>query len=290
MAVAFSYSLIMTPKIGGGAICQPGKESELILVRRENSQKAVNLKSKMKKTNLILVSVIWILVSGSCASIKPGESWQMLATDQTIGLTLLWELPEEKIREMLPTDQEPRIENGKGVLMLFLTSTEGYSVGPKKLGQLGIAHLIIPLKNDIAIPETIGLRKQPIMSGLKEIGFTVKFGEVKLTLEEGGGLVEVEGSIQFDQGKLNLSGTAENKKENLVNLPQTTLIGSSIHQNILSGPESYRPITFKTIEMNHTGDTWIQQIGLTTPPSRIWVNVDFGIDFKYFKKHPVASN
>jgi hypothetical protein len=59
---------------------------------------------------------------------------------------LLWNLPEEKLKEMLPPNQMPRIQNGKGVLMLFLCSTDRYSIGKKNYGPLGVAHLIIPFK------------------------------------------------------------------------------------------------------------------------------------------------
>ena len=58
-----------------------------------------------------------------CTSLKVGESWKMLPEDETFGLTLLWELPEAKLKAMLPADQQPRIRNGKGVVMLFLAVT-----------------------------------------------------------------------------------------------------------------------------------------------------------------------
>jgi hypothetical protein len=54
---------------------------------------------------------------------RPGDSWKMLPEDETFGLTLLWELPEAKLKAILPADQQPRIRDGKGVVMLFLAST-----------------------------------------------------------------------------------------------------------------------------------------------------------------------
>jgi hypothetical protein len=247
-------------------------------------------KSKMKLKNSqispFLLSLIMVLLS-SCAAIKKGESWNMLPENKTIGLTLLWELPEEKIREMLPADQIPRIRNGNGVLMLFLASTEAYAVGEKKYGQLGVAHLIIPLQNSISIPETIGLKTQPIISGLKQVGFPVKFGEVSLFLHEMGDSVKVVGSIDFENGKLSFSGSAENKKGALVNLPETTLLGKNSTKNILSGPEFYRPIAFQAISVEQEGENWMTQHKLDLPPNRVWVNVDFGIDFKLYKNIPV---
>jgi hypothetical protein len=247
-------------------------------------------KSKMKLKNsqisLLLLFLILVLFS-SCAAIKEGESWKMLPEDKTIGLTLLWELPEEKIKEMLPADQIPRIRNGNGVLMLFLASTESYSVGEKKYGKLGVAHLIIPLQNSISIPETIGLKNQPIISGLKQVGFPVKFGDVSLSLKEMEDSVKVVGSIDFENGKLSFAGSAENKKGGLVNLPQTTLIGKKSSKYILSGPEFYRPIAFQTIHVEQEGETWMKQLKLDLPPNRVWVNVDFGIDFEFYKNIPV---
>lgn len=108
-----------------------------------------------------------LLLQMSCATIKNGESWKMRSEDKTIGLTLLWNLPEAKIREIVPPNQVPRIQNGTGVLMLFLCSADSYFIGKKQYGHLGVAHLIVPLENEISIPETIGLKNQAIISGLK---------------------------------------------------------------------------------------------------------------------------
>ena len=105
-----------------------------------------------------------LLTLGSCKSIKQGESWKMVPEDKTIGLTLLYELPEAKLKEMLPKDQQPRITNGKGVLMLFLASTDSYYIGKRKYGQLGIAHLLIPLQKNLSVAETIGEKSQAIIS------------------------------------------------------------------------------------------------------------------------------
>jgi len=243
-------------------------------------------KSKMKLKNSqisrSLLSLIIVLFS-SCAAIKKGESWNMLPEDKTIGLTLLWELPEEQIKKMLPSDQMPRIRNGNGVLMLFLTSTESYSIGKKKYSKLGVAHLIIPLQNSISIPETIGLKNQPIISGLKRVGFPVKFGDVSLSLHEKGDSVNVVGSIDFENGKLSFAGSAENKKGKLVSLPETILIGKKSSKNVLRGPEFYSPIAFQAISVEQEGENWMTQLKLDSPPTRIWVNVDFGIDFKLYK-------
>lgn len=58
----------------------------------------------------------------------------MLPEDQTIGLTLLWELSEAKLKAMLPADQQPRIRDGKGVVMIFLASTSQYTLGDNPSG------------------------------------------------------------------------------------------------------------------------------------------------------------
>jgi hypothetical protein len=226
------------------------------------------------------------MIGMSCASIKEGESWKMLPEDNTIGLTLLWELPEEKLKELLPPGQLPRIRNGKGVLMLFLASTENYSIGKRKLGPLGIAHIIIPLQNSISIPETIGLKKHRIIKGMKQIGFPVRFGEVNLSLKGKDESVEIEGEIKFENGSLSFTGTAQNSKGDLVDLSQTTLVSKQLDERVLSGPEFYRPINFKTIQVVQSGENWMEQFGLSMPPDRIWVNVDFGVEFKYLKKLP----
>ncbi|MEY2940407.1 MAG: hypothetical protein RJA67_92 [Bacteroidota bacterium] len=234
-----------------------------------------------------IIALVSLLMS--CASIKEGESWKMRSKDRTIGLTLLWNLPESKLREMLPANQVPRIQNGKGVLMLFLCSTENYFVGKHSYNQLGIAHLIIPLKEAISLPETIGLKSQSIIKSLERKGFAVRFGDVQLQLKEVGDQVKVEGSIILDKGEMHFSGMAENKKGNLVSLEKTILVGKDEQKDILSGPEFYKPINFSTIEVIQQGENWIQQYALTTPPDRVWVNVDFGVDFTYFKKRELKQ-
>jgi len=177
---------------------------------------SMNLK-KMTKLRIIILFIL-LIFGVSCASIKEGENWKMLPEDNTIGLTLLWELPEEKLKELLAPGQLPRIRNGKGVLMLFLASTENYSIGERELGPLGIAHIIIPLQNSISIPETIGLKKHRIINGMKQIGFPVRFGEVKLSLKEKDEWVEIEGKIQFENGSLDFAGSAQHVKGNRVDL------------------------------------------------------------------------
>jgi hypothetical protein len=232
----------------------------------------------MKFSLAFIVSVTFLL---SCATIKDGESWKMRAEDKTIGLTLLWNLPEEKLKEMLPPNQMPRIQNGKGVLMLFLCSTDRYSIGQKNYGPLGVAHLIIPLKNAISLPETIGLQNQAIISGLKKKGFPVRFGDIKLQLEEVGDSIRVQGDLILAKGEIHFSGIAKNKKGNLISLNSTTLIGMNSQKDILSGPEFYKPIAFKSITIKQSGENWIEKYNLNSAADRIWVNVDFGVDFKY---------
>ncbi len=232
----------------------------------------------MKISLVFIVSVTFLL---SCATIKEGESWKMRAEDNTIGLTLLWNLPEEKLKEMLPPNQMPRIQNGKGVLMFFLCSTERYSIGQKNYGPLGVAHLIIPLKDAISLPETIGLQNQAIITGLKKKGFPVRFGDIKLQLEVVGDSIRVQGDLILAKGEMHFSGIAENKKGNLVSLNSTTLTGINSQKDILIGPEFYKPIAFNSIAIKQSGENWIEKYHLTTAPDRIWVNVDFGVDFKY---------
>ena len=62
------------------------------------------------KVSVGLISLLFLQMS--CATIKNGESWKMRSEDKTIGLTLLWNLPEAKIREIVPPNQVPRIQNG----------------------------------------------------------------------------------------------------------------------------------------------------------------------------------
>ena len=224
-----------------------------------------------------------------CTSLKVGESWKMLPEDQTIGLTLLWELPEAKLKAMLPAGQKPRIRKEKGVVMLFLASTAQYTLGDKPNGSLAVAHLLIPLNKHLGTPRTVVSKKQALYGALSQLEFPVQNGEVALILIPDQDSVQVDGAIQFPSGRLSFSGKASSQKGNLVDLPLTTLVGKHLDRNYLSGPESYRPLAMSKIKVNSEGDNWMSTFGLTSPPDRIWVNVDFHVDFAYHQKVPISN-
>lgn len=231
------------------------------------------------------------LLAGSwgCATIRPGESWKMLPEDETFGLTLLWELPEQQVQKMLPANQKPRIRQGKGVVMLFLASTAQYSLANNPSGSLAVAHLLIPLEKHLGTPSTVVSKKQALYDVLAQLDFPVQDGEVALTLTPAQDSVQVDGSILFPTGKLSFTGMAGSQRGNLVDLPLTTLVGRKLDRNYLSGPESYRPLAMAKIKVNSEGENWMTTFGLTSPPDRIWVNVDFHVDFAYHQKVPIYN-
>lgn len=233
--------------------------------------------------------IFLLAISWGCVTIRPGESWKMKAADQTVGLTLLWELPEQQVQKMLPSDQKPRIRQGKGVVMLFLASTAQYTLGDQPKGPLAVAHLLIPLEKHLGTPSTVVSKKQSLYDGLAQLDFPVQDGEVALTLTPAQDSVQVDGSIQFPTGKLSFSGRAGSQKGNLVDLPLTTLVGRYLDRNFLTGPESYRPLGMSKIKVNSEGENWMTTFGLTAPPDRIWVNVDFHVDFAYHQKVPIPN-
>ena len=230
------------------------------------------------------------VISWGCATMRTGESWKMKAEDQTTGLTLLWELPEQQVLQMLPAGQKPRIRQGKGVVMLFLASTAQYTLGNKPNGPLAVAHLLIPLDKHLGTPRTVVSKKQALYGALSQLEFPVQNGEVALILFPDQDSVQVDGAIQFPSGRLSFSGKASSQRGNLVDLPLTTLVGKHLDRNYLSGPESYRPLAMSKIKVNSEGDNWMSTFGLTSPPDRIWVNVDFLVDFAYQQKVPIPTD
>ena len=230
-----------------------------------------------------------VVISWSCAIMRPGDSWKMLPEDETFGLTLLWELPEAKLKAMLPAGQQPRIRDGNGVVMLFLASTAQYTLGDNPSGPLAVAHLLIPLDKYLGTPSTVVSKKQALYGALAQLDFPVQNGEVALTLLPDQDSVQVNGSIQFPRGRLSFSGKAGSQRGNLVDLPLTTLVGKHLDRDYLSGPESYRPLAMSKIKVNSEGENWMSSFGLTNPPDRIWVNVDFLVDFAYQQKVPIPN-
>jgi len=233
--------------------------------------------------------VFLLAISWGCATMHPGDSWKMKATDQTTGLTLLWELPEQQVQKMLPPGQKPRIRQGKGVVMLFLASTAAYTLGNQPKGPLALAHLLIPLEKHLGTPSTVISRKQALYGALAQLDFPVQEGEVALNLIPAQDSVQVDGSIQFPKGSLSFSGKADSQKGNLVDLPLTTLVGRYWDRSFLTGPESYRPLAMSKINIRSEGENWMTTFGLTAPPDRIWVNVDFHVDFAYYQKVPISN-
>lgn len=213
----------------------------------------------------------------------------MLPEDQTIGLTLLWELSEAKLKAMLPADQQPRIRDGKGVVMLFLASTSQYTLGDNPSGPLAVAHLLIPLDKHLGTPRTVVSKKQALYGALSQLEFPIQNGEVALILIPDQDSVQVDGAIQFPRGRLSFSGKAGSQRGNLVDLPLTTLVGKHLDRNYLSGPESYRPLAMSKIKVNSEGENWMSIFGLIIPPDRIWINVDFLVDFAYQQKVPIPN-
>ncbi|MFM2250433.1 MAG: hypothetical protein RLZZ358_1360 [Bacteroidota bacterium] len=255
-------------------------------------KKIAMIKSNWSQTlssSFLLWVIPFLFLGFGCNSLKVGESWKMLPENQTKGLTLLWELSEADLKKMLPEDQQPRIRKGKGVVMLFLASTAQYTLGDKPNGPLAVAHLLIPLEKHLGIPRTVVSKRQALYSALAQLDFPVQNGEVALTLAPAQDSVQVDGSIQFPTGSLSFSGMAGSHKGNLVDLPLTTLVGKHLDRNFLSGPESYRPLAMSKIKVRSEGENWMTTFGLTAPPDRIWVNVDFHVDFAYHQKVPISN-
>jgi hypothetical protein len=258
-----------------------------------NLKKNISMIKSNRYKRLIPNFLLWFIpplfFGFGCNSLKVGESWEMLPENQTIGLTLLWELPEQQLQQILPAGQKPRIRQGKGVVMLFLASTAQYTLGEKINGPLALAHMLIPLEKHLGTPSTVVSRKQALFGALTQLDFSIQNGEVALTLLPDQDSVQVNGSIQFPKGKLSFSGKAGSQKGKLVDLPQTTLVGKHLERNFLSGPESYRPLAMSKIKVSSEGENWISTFGLTSPPDRIWVNVDFLVDFAYQQKVPIPN-
>jgi hypothetical protein len=226
----------------------------------------------------------FLFLGFGCNALKVGESWKMLPENQTTGFTLLWELPESDLKKMLPQDQQPRIRQGKGVVMLFIASTQQYTLGDNLKGPLAVAHLLIPLEKHLGTLHTVVSKKQALYGAFAQLEFPVQDGEVALTLTPDADSVQVDGSIQFPNGKLSFSGKAGSQTGNLVDLPSTTLVGKHLDRNFLSGPESYRPLAMSKIKVISEGENWMSTFGLSSIPDRIWVNVDFLVDFAYQQK------
>ena len=203
-----------------------------------------------------------------------------------IGLTLGWALPEAELQKIVGDKFKPAVKDGKGFLMLFITTSKKYYLDDVGYDNLKMAHLIIPVvgKYTINAPLSIGNESQKINEVLKHYDFKIETGNVDMVLTYKTDSISLMANIITSKGKIELNSTFLNKAGEIKTIDSTIVSATANPNSFFTGPESYKPINIGAIKIKSTGQNWITQFNLPAKPDRVWMNDAFVWDFVFMRK------
>ncbi|MDI1354154.1 MAG: hypothetical protein PSX36_04510 [bacterium] len=203
-----------------------------------------------------------------------------------IGLTLVWSLPEVQLQSIIGDKFKPFVKDGKGVLMLFITTAKKYYLDSVGYDNLKMAHILVLTegKNALNAPLSIGVEKQNLNEVLKRNNFKLEIGKVDMNLNYKNDSISLKAHIITLKGKIELDAIFPNKPGELKTIESTVVSATGNPNNIFTGPESYIPINIESIKINSTGQNWISQLKLPAKPDRIGMNDAFVWNFMFMKK------
>ncbi|CAN5348493.1 hypothetical protein BH10BAC1_BH10BAC1_03830 [soil metagenome] len=202
------------------------------------------------------------------------------------GLTLVWSLPEVQLQNIIGNKFKPLVKDGKGILMLFITTAKKYYLDSVGYDNLRMAHILVLTEGDQAInaPLSIGVEKQNINEILKRYNFKLELGKVNMDLNYKNDSISLLANIITSKGKIELSAIFPNNPGELKTMESTVVSATGNPDNVFTGPESYIPINIESIKVNSTGQNWISQLKLPAKPDRIGMNDAFVWNFMFMRK------
>ena len=203
-----------------------------------------------------------------------------------IGLTLVWSLPEAQLQNIIGDKFKPLVKDGKGILMLFITTAKKYYLDSSAYDNLKMAHILVLTeeKNALNAPLSIGVEKQNLNEVLKRNNFKLEIGKVDMSLNYKNDSISLKAHIITLKGKIELDAIFPNIPGELKTMESTVVSATGNPNNIFTGPESYIPINIESIKINSTGQNWITQLKLPAKPDRVGMNDAFVWDFVFMKK------
>ena len=203
-----------------------------------------------------------------------------------IGLTLAWSLPEAQLQNIIGDKFKPLVKDGKGILMLFITTAKKYYLDSAAYDNLKMAHILVLTegKNVLNAPLSIGVEKQNLNEVLKRNNFKLEIGKVDMNLNYKNDSISLKAHIITLKGKIELDAIFPNKPGELKTMESTVVSATRNPNNIFTGPESYIPINIESIKINSTGQNWITQLKLPAKPDRVGMNDAFVWDFLFMRK------
>lgn len=222
----------------------------------------------------------------NCTVSKKEVRFEIKKESPAIGLTLGWSLPEVALQKIVGNKFKPFAKDGKGFLMLFIATTPTYYLNDAGYNNLMLAHIVIPVegKNTINAPLSIVPKNQKINKALQQFGFKMEVGDIKMNMVTKKDSISIGAQIITATGSINFYSTFLNNPGETKKIDHTTVTATNNTNSSFSGPESYKSIGIPSIKIEHSGKNWITQLGLTEPPMRVWLNIDFVWDFMFMKK------
>ena len=236
------------------------------------------------KIQLIVIALLFI-----CLGFIKDEKktrFEIRKNNAAIGLTLVWSLPKAQLQNIIGDKFKPLVKDGKGILMLFITTAKKYYLDSVGYDNLKMAHILILTegKNALNAPLSIGVEKQKINDVLKLYNFKIEVGKVNMDLHYKNDSISLKAHIITSKGKIELSAIFPNKPGELKTMESTVVSATRNPNSVFTGPESYIPITIESIKINSTGQNWISQLRLPAKPDRVGMNDTFVWNFMFMSK------
>ena len=239
----------------------------------------------MKNKTLPIALILLFICLGFTKDEKKVR-FEIRKDNPAIGLTLVWSLPEAQLQNIIGDKFKPLIKDGKGVLMMFITTAKKYYLDSVDYDNLKMAHILVLTEGDNAInaPLSIGVENQNINEILKRYNLKIEIGKVNMDLNYKNDSISLKAHIITSKGKIELSAIFPNKPGELKTMESTVISATGNPNNVFTGPESYVPITIESIKINSTGQNWITQFKLPAKPDRIGMNDSFVWNFVFMKR------
>lgn len=236
------------------------------------------------KIQLLVITLLFI-----CLGFTKDEKkvrFEIRKDNPAIGLTLVWSLPEAQLQNIIGDKFKPFVKDGKGILMLFITTAKKYYLDSVGYDNLKMAHILVLTEgnNVLNAPLSIGVEKQNLNEVLKLYNFKIEIGKVNMDLNYKNDSISLKAHIITSKGKIELSAIFPNKPGELKTMESTVVSATGNPNNFFTGPESYIPINIESIKINSTGQNWISQLKLPAKPDRVGMNDAFVWNFMFMRK------
>ncbi len=238
------------------------------------------------KNKILPITIILLFICLGFTKDEKKVGFEIRKDNPAIGLTLVWSLPETQLQNIIGAKFKPFVKDGKGILMLFVTTAKKYYLDSVGYDNLKMAHILVLTEGNNALnaPLSIGVEKQNLNEVLNRYNFKIEIGKVNMDLNYKNDSISLKAQVITSKGKIELSAIFPNKPGELKTMESTVVSATGNPNNFFTGPESYIPINIQSIKINSTGQNWITQLKLPAKPDRVGMNDAFVWNFMFMRK------